>query len=232
MTTARTLITKAMQKLGVITKNEVPSADEANDGLDALNGLLSAWSNEALTAYTRVLENFTLTAGVSTYTMGPSGDFNTARPIFIATAYFRQNNIDLPIEIVPDETFANIIYKPIQGYPYFMNTTNGYPLTTIKLFPVPSEAYSLFLLSEKELEQFTIDETVSLPPGWERALIYNLAVEMAPDYGQAVSPELMKLANTSKGSIVRAVLRTRTMDCPNYSGGGAPGNIFTGYWWG
>lgn len=78
--TARNLITRSMQNIGALVKNEPPSADEADDALAMLNAMLSSWANDSLIIYARTTESFPLTAATS-YTMGPSGTLNTVRPL-------------------------------------------------------------------------------------------------------------------------------------------------------
>lgn len=227
MTTAREIITRAMQRGGILTKTEQPDADEANDALDTLNNMLSSWSNEGLLIYSRTLENFTLTSGVASYTMGTGGVFNTTRPLFIAEAYVRDGDTDLDVSVIDDGAYSNIADKDALGVPYWLNCNNGFPLATIRLWPVPSSSYVLYLLSEKELTQFTLDDTVSLPPGWKKALIDNLAVELQPEYGQQVDPFVLKKANEAKGNIKLAILKNRTMD--SFPAGNGLYNIYTGY---
>ncbi len=48
MTTARTLITRSLRTLGVLHSGETPSAEEANDALDALNEMLGAWIHDGI----------------------------------------------------------------------------------------------------------------------------------------------------------------------------------------
>jgi hypothetical protein len=226
MTTARTLIKKAMLKAGILTKTEEPTADEANDALDSLNAMLSSWSNDSLLVYGRVLEPFTLSSVTAEYTIGTGLTFNTARPIFIADAFIRSGTNDYPVTVVTEEVYDSKQNKSTLGMPEFLTYTNGLP-AKVKLYPTPSSNYTLYLLSEKELTQFTLDTTVTFPPGWERALIFNLAVEIASEYGQPVPVETSKIAASSKSSIKRDVNRTRTLDAqaPN----GHSNNIYTGY---
>lgn len=213
--TARQIIRKALQKNGVLVMGETPSADEASDGLDSLNSMLASWSNDSITIVSRVWETFNLVSGQAAYTIGTGANFNTERPIFIAEAYVRQNTLDTPLAIISDESYNNWIQqKNIGGIPEALNYDNAYPVGKIRLWPVPSSALQLFILSEKQITQFALDDQVNLPPGWQDAIIYNLAIRLAPEYGQPVSPELQKIANETKGAISRAILKARTIDTP------------------
>lgn len=227
-TTARKIIKKALSKIGALVKNEEPAADEANDGLDSLNAMITSWSNDAANINARTWETFSLVSGQSTYTIGTGGNFNTIRPIEIIDCYIKDNQIDYGMSILPDEAYDAISFKAIQGIPEFLNTDNGYPLGKIRLYPVPSSNYGLFLLTEKQLLEFaTLDTELSLPPGYERALIYNLAMELAPEYGQKPDASIVSIANESLGLVRTATIRARTMDA--YPLNLAVRNIFTGW---
>ena len=230
MGTARNIITKAMQKAGILTRNEVPASDEANDALDALNDLLASWSNDSLLITARVTENFTLSAGVGVYTIGVGQAFNTIRPIKIIESHINSGTISYDsMYLCPDEVYQDLDLKTQQGIPDTLNYTNAYPYGTINLYPYPSSGYVLSLTSEKELSQFTLDETVNLPAGWNRALIYNLAIELCPEYGQQIDPMTLKIANQSKGLLSKSIMKVRTMDCPPLTQIGQF-NPWTGYY--
>lgn len=230
MTTALGIITKAMLKAGILTKTEVPASDEANDALDALNDLLSSWSNDSLLITSRVTELFTLSAGVGIYTIGTGQDFNTIRPIHIVESHINDGLISYEsMYQCPDEVYQGLNLKTLQSIPDTLNYTNAFPYGTIKLYPYPSSGYVLSITSEKELSQFTLNQTVSLAPGWNRALIYNLAIELAPEYGQKVDPMILKIANDSKGAIASSIMKVRSMDAPPLSQIGMF-NIYTGYY--
>ncbi len=228
MTTALSIIKSAMRKGGILVKSETPDADEANDALEALNDLLASFSNDSMMATARVLENFTLSSGVTDYTIGAGGTFNTQGPVKLIAAYVRVGTIDYYLDIVSDENYATIPLKNTGAIPEHLNYTNGYPLSTIKLYPSPSSGYTLYLLSEKELTSFTLNQTVDLPPGWKRMLVHNLAVELCSEYGQPVPAEVEFIARESKAAIRHAIMTARPMQWEN--GLGSTRNIYSGYW--
>lgn len=213
MTTALSLITQAAKKIGVVFKSESLDSDEATDGLTALNNMLSSWANDSLLVYARTWESFTLTGGTGSYTIGTGGNFNTTRPIAIVEAYVRIASVDYPLEIIPDEVYNQYItIKSIQTSPSrYLNYDNAYPLGNIRLYTVPSTNDTLFLLTEKPFSSFALSDTVTFPPGWERAIVYNLALELAPEYGETAPPEVVMLAAESKAEIKRASMRNKPM---------------------
>lgn len=229
-TTALSIITAAMQKLGILTKTQKPSADEANDALAALNAMLSSWSNDSMLCYARTWETFPLQGGKAEYLIGPgASDFDTARPISIVAGYTRLNGFsDQPIQVVNDEIYTTQIgVKSAPGFPDWLSYDNGYPVAKIRLWPVPAAAYDLFILSEKQLGQFTLHQPVDLPPGWERALVFNLPAELSGDYDQPVPDAVARIAMDSKNLIQKAVRKNRSLDATPQQG--TPNNIYTGW---
>jgi hypothetical protein len=175
MTTALQLITSAARLIGVVRKSEALSADEAVDGLEALNAMLASWVNSGLLVTARTWESFSV-ASATSYTIGPSQTLNTARPIVIKEAFFRVGSIDYPLAIISDEEYQSIELKVTgSSNPEYLSYDNGYPTGTIRLWPQATGA--LHLLSEKALTSVSgLSSTIDLPPGWLRALKYNLAI--------------------------------------------------------
>lgn len=229
MTTALQLITRAMQKAGVLFKTEAPSADEANDALSDLNNMIASWSNSTNVVYALTTETFNLVGGQREYTWGTGGDFNSARPIQIVTATLNYPaGVSLPMEMITDENYALIQMKTTQGVPQVINVSNEYPLNTLAFYPVPSTNYTATFQSEKAVSSIaSLYTTISLPPGWEHALIHNLAVLLAPEYGVEAPAAVQAEAVKSKGEIMLQVAKARPLDWPGDVV--QQGNVFNGW---
>jgi len=229
MPTARTIIKKAMQKVGILVKSEDPDADEANDALDSLNALIDSWSNYSDNITTRVRETFNLSTAVS-YTIGTGQTFNTDRPIQLMEAFITSGNIDYPMNIVNQEEYDLVSIKTIGGRPTIITYNSGYPYGTLTMYPAPDASYTLTILSEKAIIGFaTLDTLLNLPNGWERALVYNLALELAPEYGQQPDASVAKIAADSLGAIKLAVVRSRPVNS-YFNGNYNVNNIYGGYY--
>jgi hypothetical protein len=205
ITTAGDLIRKALGKLLVIGTQDTLTSGEMSDGLDALNLMLDSWRLERLLLWAMKTDTHVLTGGQSAYTIGPGGDINTIRPTQIQNAFVRSANVDYPIDPIGQVQYDALAYKLTQGIPRKMFYNPGYPLGTINLYPVPlSSAYTLHINSYGELESFSnIADVYSLAPGYARAIIFNLALELAPDFNKAAPPEVVKMAAQSKRYIKR-----------------------------
>jgi hypothetical protein len=230
MTTARQIIRRALLENGALTLSEAPTSSEAQDGLSTLNAMLGSWSNDSLLTVARSWETFPTIANQSTYTIGAGQDFDTVRPIQIVAAYVRQGNVDYPLMMITDQAYNDQIgIKNIQGISEFLSYDNGFPFGKIRLYPVPTEGYSLFLLSEKQIDSIpSLDTDFEFPPGWEEAVIYNLAMRLANQYGQQPTQLLMKMSDDSLGRIKRAIAKNRDLDA-RPSGLGRRGNIYNGW---
>lgn len=222
------IVTKAMQKGGILTKNQVPDADEANDAIDAINDMLDSWALDSMMCYARTWELFTLQGGKGQYTIGPGQDFNTPEPIHLAGSFIRNVTYDEKCPIVDDNIYnEQITYKAAPGLPKMLNFDNGFPVGIIRLWPVPSAAYQLFLLSEKLLTELSLSATLSFPPGWERAIIFNGAIEICSDYDQEPPQVTVAVAKMSKAAIQKQIMKARAMDA--YPQQAYTQNVYTGW---
>lgn len=227
--TGREWITASLRKIGAIASSETLSADEATDGLAEANRMLGAWSSEGLLVHYKVRETLVLTPSDGSYTVGSSGNLNTTRPIKIVSASILDGSVEFPIRVVSLAEWVRIASKDVDGLPHSMYPDMAFPLLTVNLYPRPSTTYTLVLWSEKPLTEIaTLDTSISLPPGYDDALIHNLAVRLAPEYGKAPSEVLHSIANETKANLMRQNLRPTYLTCDSALVGGGPFNIFTG----
>jgi hypothetical protein len=168
--------------------------------------MLDSWSNEDLVVHAITAETpLTLTGGDATVTMGTAGDITT-RPMEIFNAVIRDGSTDYPVRLISVAQYAAIPNKTLQStYPTDLYDDCGYPLRTLTLYPVPAAAKSLVLYTKRALTQIaTLDTSLSLPPGYEEALIYNHAMRLAPEYGKTVADSVAMIAMDSKASLKRS----------------------------
>lgn len=203
--TALAIITGALKLLNVKASGETLTASEGEDGLIALNGLADSWSNEPDMQPTVTSVSHTLVAGTSTYTIGASGTINTTWPVSLVHAHIRESNLDYEMEPMTETEFSNIFDKTIQSdYPRKIYYEKDYPLGILHLYPTPNKANTLLLKFDYAIGPFAALTTViNLPPGYIRALKYNLALEISPEYREA-SPMVHRIAQDSKNWIKSA----------------------------
>lgn len=207
MHTARSMIIRGLQMLG-----EKPIGASLTDGektsyLSVLNGMLESWSLDSLMCYQEIQQNFDLIAGDGTYTIGPSGNFDTTRPISIISAFIRDtSNIDRPLEIINDAAYNAIGLKTTGNtYPSVLYYNQAFVAgrAMIKLYPLPAAGLRLFISSLRQLTRFAnIGEAVVLPPGYQRAIESNFAIEASAGF-ISISQELAQIAKESKAAIQR-----------------------------
>lgn len=214
--TGRDLVSACLRLIGATAPGETPAASEATEGLAALNRMIDSWSTEGLLIYAVTEEApLTLTAGDATVTLGTGGDITT-RPMRIEKAFIRHNSIDYPItKFLTVDEYARIPDKSVQTpYPYELYDDGGYPQRTLKLYPTPSAGHQLILFTLRPLTSIaTLDTVLSLPPGYERALVYNGAVELSPEYGRPADPAVVQIAVESKAGLKRANSRAVLLQC-------------------
>lgn len=222
-TTAYDIIQKALQKIGVLAEGETATAAQMQDGLDALNMLLDSWSGRSLLTSARIRESFALTANQATYTIGVGAGFNTSKPFEIVDAFVRDGqNIDYPVGVVSrgvydaydDKALTTVTSRPESLFYDPGATQQANHAGTIYLYPTPdgNTTYTLFLESEKPFTTFSaLTDTVTFLPAYKRALVYNLAIEMAADYGRAASAEVRAVAGQAMRIVENVNSRNKRM---------------------
>jgi hypothetical protein len=227
-TTAQDIVNGAIKKIGVLRKNESPTADESVDALAVLNDLLASWSNDSLLCYATVTDTFTISNATS-YLIGTGQTLNTVRPMWIKAANISVGGLDFALSIVPEEDFqTQIVQKNItSNIPLFLTYDNAYPNGTIKLWPQASTSIGLTLMSEKLITSFAaLTTTFDMPPGWSHALKLNLATNLYSDYNLPPDALVVQHAKEAKGALKKQTMKAHPI---TYSGGrGRRYSILTG----
>ena len=208
MASAGDQINRALRLLGVLAEGETPSAAVSTDALTALNQMLDSWNTERLSVYATQDQIFTWPAGEITRTLGPTGDFVGNRPILIDdSTYYRDTgtNVSFGIKLINQQQYNGIAVKTVTStYPQVMWVNMEYPNISMTVYPKPTRALEWHIVSVEELSQpATLATQLTFPPGYLRAFTYNLAMEIAPEFGVEPSPQVKRIAMTSKRNLKR-----------------------------
>lgn len=214
MATALSMVTRAMRLARVIGKGEVADDDEAQDGLEALNTMLDSWQTERLFVYQIQQDSFTWTTSTTSRTVGLLGDFAMAAPARIDdSSFFRVNNVDYSLVFLNSDQYAAIPAKSsASSIPEYMYVEYGTALHTLYAFPVLSAAVTFLLRSWQALQSFSaLTTALDLPMGYQRAIEFSLAEEIAAEYGRDVSPKVERIAAHARKNIKRINLPMDTL---------------------
>lgn len=216
MATSLDLIKRAMRLLGVYAIGEEPSNDEAQTGLTALNALLDSLANSGQLVYAKSLDSIALVGGTAAYTVGPSGGTVTTRPVEVLDeSYVTLSDVTYSLSVITLQQYNDIGQKTIQGIPRYLWVQPDMPNVTVTLWPVPDQAYTLKLWSNKVIGgTLALATTVSLPPGYLRMLAYLLAEELAPEFQAPVPAAVEKIAGQSRRMLKRTNLEVPQLSVP------------------
>ena len=198
MTTATTVITDAFLAGGIGDQYNTPDDASMQLGLRTFNRLLDSWGNESLVVWNTSVDSFPMVASQAAY----STALLVARPTEVLYTYVRQNNVDYPIELIGAEDYARIGYKMTAGLPAKCWYNSGFPNGTLTYFPTPSaSSYTAYVGYRAPLANVTLTTVLSLPPGYETALVYGIATMLCPLFGTDPTPTCIFHAKSAKEKI-------------------------------
>lgn len=206
MSTAQTLINRSLRLIGVLASGTSPTTDETSDALIALNAMLEGWRNDKLMVYALTNQSVTLINGTASYTIGATGGTVATAPVDVISAFVRQSGVDYDLRKLTDAEYQAKSSKAVTSdIPSEFLFTNTYPNSTVTLYPVPTVANTLYLRVRTPITAFTAaTDTVSLPPGYEDAIAFNLAVALHPEFPSIpLKAVVVERAKTSLASIKR-----------------------------
>ena len=173
----------------LISANSPTISLQGNDmqkGVQFLNELMKSYS--AIAMLTTIAQKITFNVGIGqqfvtfgdpTYT--PTPDVTVGRLSNLQRAWLNLDGVDYPLI---DESrgvfFGSYKFEPQQGLPRFVIITNDLNLTTMQLYPSPSQVYTLFVYGKFEMPYLTENSNMSgFPLYIYRFLKTALARELA-----------------------------------------------------
>lgn len=201
------LFTSALRLIGAAASSEPPEDAEISDCKDAANLMLDSWNTDGLNVFTKRIDSYPLAGGKNSYTLGPGGDWDAPRPQRITKANLIKTDVvpylRIPVEVLDDLQWGAIKLQGVDSSIVLKIYSDGaYPVSTVWTWPQPTMSYLLELYTWQLLAQFDdLTADLSFPPGYARAIKYNLACEIAPEFGKEPSPRVAQIAIESKAAL-------------------------------
>jgi len=186
--TAQTLIKRSLRLIGAIATGETPTADELAEGLEALRMMLRNWSSRNINIYGITQQSVSLT-GATSYTIGSGGTIATTRPVDILSA----TGANYSIEMIDYSTYQRLNLAGGGGECEKIWYNPLYPLGYLYPWPLSSETITLDCLMPLS-DPTAITTSISFPPEYDDAIVYNLALRLAPEYEADPSGVIIGLA--------------------------------------
>ena len=107
--------------------------------------------------------------------------------------------------MINQSQYNGIAVKTVTStYPQVMFVNMTFPDIEMYIYPKPTRSLEFHFISVQPLTEPTaLNTVIAMPPGYLRALRYNLAMELAPEFGVEPSPQVQRIAMTSKRDLKR-----------------------------
>ncbi len=214
-----TLSDLIIESFRIINQSQAPgrgiSSEETAEGVRVANRMLDGWSAMAEKIFTSATIRHTLISGTASYTIGPSGDINTARPTEILQANIIMTDvtpeIKVPLAQITQAQFADFqllnYSASIPTYLYYNKGGQGSALGTITLIGYPSSGRDLELFVPSLFDNaMSSSTTVTLPEGYLDAFVMTLAEKLLVYYpvnNKGTAAEIKDQARKARAALVR-----------------------------
>ncbi len=177
------IIESALRKLGVLAEGQTPSTQNYSDGAMALNTVVAQLKAIGMPLWAR--SEYTFTPTTNSYTIGTGMTLGTTFPVRLLQAFRTENGAKIPMDLVAREDF-NILPTNSTGTPLKVNYQPYINYGVISLWPTPlsTNTATITLVYQRPFQYFTAStHTMDFPEEWYNAIIYHLAVRLAPEWG-------------------------------------------------
>lgn len=181
------IIKAALRKIGRLARGQSPDAQQLSDGQEALNAIIAEFSTMGMSLWSRTDYTIPLVAGQNSYTFGVGQALNIPFPLKINGIVLRANGggVSNMFDIAKDD--FQLLSPNSTGVPTNFTYQPMINKGVLTVWPTPDTAavstYSAVMTYIQPFQGFTsATETPYFPQEWQNALIYALAVSLAPEY--------------------------------------------------
>lgn len=204
MTTLKQLINTAMRKATILGAGEEAAPEDFQDVLADLRRMVDTWRLENLMIYVNARKQFDLQPGAAAYAIGAGALWDTERPLEILSATIKDGaGGSFPLTKLTAVEYSQLGHKGSIGRPTKFYYHATFPIAEVRFNVIPDDPTVELVVQESLTLPESLTDVLSFPPGYEDAIIHNLAVRICPDFGKTPSRELLGLAIAYKTLVKR-----------------------------
>lgn len=210
MPTVRAIVTDAYLEIGVLGPGETLSPELGAIGLLRFQHQLDSWQAKRLMLAVQTPTAFTLTSGTSTVTLGSSGaDVTVARPTWVDHVNYivpgSSPEIEVALGIMDPDTYAALSIKELQSAlptQCFYQTSVTDEFGYLFFWPQVTQNVDIRVYHPQGVGQpATLNSSVTGPPGYAEAFVYQLALRLCAPTGTAVPETLPMMARQAMATV-------------------------------
>lgn len=183
------IIAAALRKIAYLVQGISVNTNDTTSAMQALNAMIKTFQTTGMPLWKMQETNFPLTA-TNLYTIGNGQTINTDAPLKVVQArrVYTDSGVTVPMNIYTHYDFRLLTSQQTVGTPiniwYEPLRTTG----NIHIWPIP-DATTIAQQTITIQYQAPFDDMVNpgdsidFPSYWTEAVIYGLAVRLAPEYG-------------------------------------------------
>lgn len=211
------IINQALRDTGVLGDGQTANPEQVTGAFDTLNQMLAQWQADNLIVYAQK-EVILPATGAQSYSVGPGGAVNIARPVAIDACFWRKGGIDYPVAVLNAlDDFESITFKSLGTIPRGVHYLPSFPMGALLVYPQPADGeFHLFMRCDLPT-YISAADNLALPPEYAAAVRYSLGELLSVENQTPLRPDLAGIAKRA-----RAVLRRNNVRIPQL---GMPASI-------
>lgn len=187
------IIKAAYRKIGALGDWEDPTTAQTTAAVLALQALVKAWQADGMPVWVikeQAIPTSALASGEVTVGLGQT--FNVAKPLKVIQAFLRRDQTEIPLKIENRQNFNFLTNHGITGTPTIIYYQPFIDYGVLSCYPKPDPVTqtttSIRIHYQAMYEDMDSDSNnLGFPSEWVEAVIYGLAVRLAPEYSLSIN---------------------------------------------
>ena len=166
--TVREFITDCYSPISASSPTVPLHGNDLSKGVQFMNELLAYYAANGLLMTVNKEVSYTLVANTENVTFGVAGsgaDLTTGYLSYVQSAWVVLDNVTYPLIATDRNIFdQSFKYSPLPGLPRFFVMNYGDTMATMRIYPRPSQEYTLYVKGKFSIVELTTNDDMSVVP--------------------------------------------------------------------